>query len=193
MSDGEARALAALDALGVAYAVTRHGRVGSLAEAAALRGVEPGDIVKTLVVRRAEDDYLFVLVPGDREFSWPKLRALLGTSRLSMPDAAGAYAVTGYERGTITPFGARVAWPVVVDASLVAVPGRRVSMGSGAHGVAVTLSAADLVAALNAQVSDVADAPGLARSALITSDSPDRRTDSPARRSTPTPICAHHI
>ena len=94
MSDGEARALAALDALGVAYAVTRHGRVGSLAEAAALRGVEPGDIVKTLVVRRAEDDYLFVLVPGDREFSWPKLRALLGTSRLSMPDAAGAYAVT---------------------------------------------------------------------------------------------------
>lgn len=162
MSDGEARALAALDALGVAYAVTRHGRVGSLAEAAALRGVEPGDIVKTLVVRRAEDDYLFVLVPGDREFSWPKLRALLGTSRLSMPDAAGAYAVTGYERGTITPFGARVAWPVVVDASLVAVPGRRVSMGSGAHGVAVTLSAADLVAALNAQVSDVADAPGIA-------------------------------
>ena len=115
VSETEARALAALDALGVAYAVTRHGRVGSLAEAAALRGVEPGDIVKTLVVRRAEDDYLFVLVPGDREFSWPKLRALLGTSRLSMPDAAGAYAVTGYERGTITPFGAQVAWPVVVD------------------------------------------------------------------------------
>ncbi|MBK8758150.1 MAG: aminoacyl-tRNA deacylase [Actinomycetales bacterium] len=160
VSETETRALAALDALGVAYAVTRHGRVGSLAEAAALRGVEPGDIVKTLVVRRAEDDYLFVLVPGDREFSWPKLRALLGTSRLSMPDAAGAYAVTGYERGTITPFGAQVAWPVVVDASLAAVPGRRVSMGSGAQGVAVTLSAQEMIAALGAQVADVADSPG---------------------------------
>ncbi len=52
-SDGAARAFAALSAAGIPYAVTRHGPVGSLAEAAALRGVRPGDIVKTLVVRRA--------------------------------------------------------------------------------------------------------------------------------------------
>lgn len=76
---------------------------------------EARDIVKTLVVRRAEDDHLFVLVPGDREISWPKLRALLGVSRLSMPDAATAKAATGYERGTITPFGSTTAWPVVAD------------------------------------------------------------------------------
>ena len=42
-------------------------------------------MVKTIVVRRGEGDYLFVLVPGDRVISWPKLRALLGVSRLSMP------------------------------------------------------------------------------------------------------------
>ena len=88
--EGEARALAAVEAAGIPYAVTRHGRVGSLAEAAAARGVEPDDIIKTLVVRRADDDFLFVLVPGGRTFSWPKLRSLLGENRLSMPDAAGA-------------------------------------------------------------------------------------------------------
>ena len=38
---------------------------------------EPRDIIKTLVVRRGSGDYVFVLVPGDREISWPKLRALL--------------------------------------------------------------------------------------------------------------------
>lgn len=74
------RALAALDQAGVEYAVTRHGRVGSLAEAARVRGVEPRDTVKTLVVRQAEGTYLFVLVPGDRGITWPKLRALLGGS-----------------------------------------------------------------------------------------------------------------
>ena len=62
----------------------------SLAEAAQARGVTPADVVKTLVVRRGDDDFLFVLVPGDRTISWPKLRALLGVSRLSMPDAATA-------------------------------------------------------------------------------------------------------
>ncbi len=152
--NGEERAIGALTASGVAYAVTRHGPVRSLAEAAAARGVEPRDIVKTLVVRRGEGDYLFVLVPGDREISWPKLRGHLGVSRLSMPDAATALEVTGYERGTITPFGSSTAWPVVADASMT---GRTVSMGAGAHGVAATLEGDAVVAALGATVADVTD------------------------------------
>ena len=151
---GEERALRALTASGVPYAVTRHGPVRSLAEAAAARGVEPRDIVKTLVVRRGEGDYLFVLVPGDREISWPKLRAHLGVSRLSMPDAGTALAATGYERGTITPFGSTTAWPVVADATMT---GRTVSMGAGAHGVAATLDGDAVVAALGADVADVTE------------------------------------
>ena len=143
MNSGEERALAALNESDIPYAVTRHGRVSSLAEAAAARGVEPRDIVKTLVVRRGDDDYLFVLVPGDREISWPLLRAHLGVSRLSMPDAAAAKEATGYERGTITPFGAAhtgsdAPWPVIADSTMV---GRTVSLGAGAHGVAVTVAA----------------------------------------------------
>jgi Cys-tRNA(Pro) deacylase len=151
---GEERAIGALTASGVAYVLTRHGPVRSLAEAAAARGVEPRDIVKTLVVRRGEGDYLFVLVPGDREISWPKLRGHLGVSRLSMPDAATALEVTGYERGTITPFGSITAWPVVADSSMT---GRTVSMGAGAHGVAATLEGDAVVAALGATVADVTD------------------------------------
>jgi Cys-tRNA(Pro)/Cys-tRNA(Cys) deacylase len=145
-------ALRALAAAGVAHTITRHGQVGSLAEAAAARGVQPRDIVKTLVVRRADDDFLFVLVPGDREISWPKLRALLGVNRISMPDAATAQAVTGYERGTITPFGSTRPWPVVADAT---VPGRTISLGAGEHGVAATLDGSDVVRVLDAQVADV--------------------------------------
>jgi Cys-tRNA(Pro)/Cys-tRNA(Cys) deacylase len=153
-TSGEERALAALTASGLEHDVTRHGRVGSLEEAAAARGVQPRDIVKTLVVRRAEGDFLFVLVPGDREISWPKLRTHLGVRRMSMPDAATALEVTGYERGTITPFGSTTAWPVVADATMA---GRRVSLGAGAHGVAVTVEADAALAALGADVADVTD------------------------------------
>jgi Cys-tRNA(Pro)/Cys-tRNA(Cys) deacylase len=148
----EERAIAALEASGIPYRVVRHGRVGSLAEAAAARGIEPRALLKSLVVRRADDDFLFVLVPGDREISWPRLRALLGVSRLSMPDAATALAVTGYERGTITPFGSTRAWPVVMDAS---VAGLEISLGAGAHGVGLVAQADDVAAALGAQVADV--------------------------------------
>ena len=150
----QTKAILALEALGVTHRVVTHGSVNSLTEAAAVRGIEPRDLVKTIVVRRGDDDYLFVLVPGDREFSWPKLRALLGVSRLSMPDAATALAVTGYERGTITPFGSTHAWPVIADAAIV---GRAISMGGGAHGVGVMLEADDVISALDATVADVTE------------------------------------
>ncbi len=153
----EEGALAAVEAAGLAHRVVRHGPVRSLAEAAAARGVEPAAVVKTLVVRRGEGDYLFVLVPGDRTISWPKLRDLLGVSRMSMPDAATARDVTGYERGTITPFGATTAWPVVADERLL---GHEVTLGAGAHGVAVAVDADATVTALGAVVADVTDPEG---------------------------------
>ena len=153
----EQRAVDALGASGLDVEITRHGRVGSLAEAAAARGVEPRDIVKTMVVRRAEGDYLFVLVPGDREISWPKLRALLGVNRLSMPDKEVAKAVTGYERGTITPFGSTTAWPVIADADLAGDPQRRISLGAGAHGVAATVLADAVIIHLEARIADITE------------------------------------
>jgi Cys-tRNA(Pro) deacylase len=153
MTDNSARALEAAVALGLDHQVTRHGPVRSLQEAAAARGVTPAAIVKTLVVRVGEGDYRLVLVPGDREISWPKLRALLGVNRLSMPSAEVARDVTGYERGTITPLGSTTAWPVVADATLTG----SVSLGGGAHGVALTVDAAQLVAVLGAEVADVTD------------------------------------
>jgi Cys-tRNA(Pro) deacylase len=148
----EQRALAALGDL--PHSVLRHGPVRSLEEAATARGVSPAAVVKTLVVRRGAADYLFVLVPGDKQLSWPKLRAVLGVSRLSLPPADEALEATGYERGTITPFGSTTAWPVLADSAVV---GQEITLGGGAHGVAVKLQADDALAALAAQVADVTE------------------------------------
>lgn len=152
-TDDSARAIAAAEALGLAHAVTRHGPVRSLAEAAEARGISPHQLVKTMVVRVTEGDHRFVLVPGDREIAWPKLRALLGVNRLSMPSADEAYAVTGFVRGTITPLGSRAPLPVIADATVEGT----ISIGGGAHGVALTVQAEDLVTALGATVADVTE------------------------------------
>jgi Cys-tRNA(Pro)/Cys-tRNA(Cys) deacylase len=147
-------ALEAAEALGVTHRVIRHGPVRSLTEAARARGVAPADVVKTMVVRRGDDDFLFVLVPGDRAISWAKLRRLLRVNRLSMPDAEIARQATGYERGTITPLGAARSWPVVADERLL---GREITLGAGEHGVALAVNADEILRALDASLADISD------------------------------------
>lgn len=134
--------------------VVRHGPVDSLEEAARVRGLRPAQVLKTLVVRRSENDYLFILVPGDRSISWPKLREHLNVNRMSMPDAAEARAVTGYERGTITPFGSLRDWPVVADSTMSDI----VSIGGGGHGVSITVRSDDIIRVLGATKADVTEA-----------------------------------
>ncbi|SEJ50840.1 aminoacyl-tRNA deacylase [Demequina mangrovi] len=162
MGTPDTPAVRALADTGIDVEITVHGPVRSLEEAAEVRGLEPRQILKTLVVRRAEGEHLFVLVPGDREISWPKLRALLGVNRISMPDKDVAREVTGYERGTITPFGSRpdpatgAPWPVIADALIVSREGP-VSIGAGAHGVAATVDPQQLVEVLDARIADVTE------------------------------------
>ncbi len=151
--DTDTPALRALAELGVEHRVIATRPASSAEESAELQGIELAALLRTLVVRRGEDNYLFVLVPGGRRFDWPKLRAHLGVKRLSMPDAEEAREVTGYERGAITPFGSTRAWPVIVDAS--ALEPETVAIGGGARGVNVHLAPAALVEALEAEVAEV--------------------------------------
>jgi Cys-tRNA(Pro)/Cys-tRNA(Cys) deacylase len=148
-------AIAALAATGRPFRVVRTERAGSAEEAAALQGIPIGALLRTLVVRRAVDDYLFVLVPAGRRFDWARLRTHLGLRRLTLPDAAEAQAATGYERFTITPFGATHGWPVIVDAAAVAQP--VVAIGGGGFGLNIHLAPIDLVASLGAEVVEVSE------------------------------------
>ena len=147
MSEPDTPAVRAATALGLDHELRRIERPTSLEDAAAKLGVTPQRLLKTLVVRRAEDDHLLVVVPGDRRLDWPKLRTHLGVSRVSLPDADEARAVTGYERGTITPFGTRMAMPVLIDESIAGAG--TVTIGAGAHGVSFRVDADTLIATLS--------------------------------------------
>ena len=112
-------------------------------------------VVKTLVVRRGEGDYVLVLVPGSRSLSWPKLRTLLGVNRISLPDADEALAATGYARGTISPLGLDL--PVVADERIV---GQEITLGTGQRDTVVALDADAVIDAYAAIVADVTTDPG---------------------------------
>jgi Cys-tRNA(Pro)/Cys-tRNA(Cys) deacylase len=147
------RALDVLAGSGVPHRVVRTERAPSAEASAAFQGIERRQLIRTIVVRRGADDYLFVLVPAGRRFDWPKLRELLGVRRMTLPDADEAKAATGYDRYTITPFGSTRPWPVIADAAITGEP--IVSIGGGGFGINIHLEPADLIAALDAQVADV--------------------------------------
>lgn len=153
MTEPDTPALVALDGSSLAFEVVRTERARSAEESASFQGIELGQLLRTIVVRRGEGDYVFVLVPGGREIDWKRLRAHLGVSRISLPDAEEAREATGYERGAITPFGAATAWPVIADAGIPAL--ERVAIGGGGHGVNLHLRGGDLVAFLGAEVAHV--------------------------------------
>jgi Cys-tRNA(Pro)/Cys-tRNA(Cys) deacylase len=152
-ADADTPAIRALRESDVRFEVRRTRRAHNVEESARLQGIEVGQLLRSIVVRKSAEDYVFVLVPGGRQIDWPKLRALLGLKRISLPDAEEALAVTGYERGAITPFGSSRAWPVIADASVASM--ETVAIGGGAHGVNVHLAGPDLIRAAGAIEADV--------------------------------------
>ena len=153
MTEPDTPALRALQGSDLSFEVVRTQRARSAEESAAFQGIELGRLLRTIVVRRGVEDYVFVLVPGGREIDWKRLRAYLGVNRLSLPDAEEAKAATGYERGAITPFGSSTPWPVIADETIP--PLDRVAIGGGGHGINLHLSGADLVGFLGAEVASV--------------------------------------
>ncbi|WP_026555785.1 aminoacyl-tRNA deacylase [Arthrobacter sp. 35W] len=149
---GRERVAADAAARGLEVEIFPRQNASSLAEAAGILGIRPADIVKSLVVKRPGDEFLFALIPGDRQISWPKLRAVVGVNKLAMPPAEVALAATGYARGTITPLGSTTAWPVYADESMV---GQRVAMGAGEHGYSLFVDGDALITALGATVADI--------------------------------------
>lgn len=141
-------------ARGLTVDVVERPAADSLQQAAELLGITPGDVVKTLVVKRHDGGFLLALVPGGRSIAWKKLRTVVGVNKLSMPDAATALQASGYERGTITPIGATGDLPVFADERIV---GRRVALGAGRHGASAFVDADDLIAAYAATVADITD------------------------------------
>lgn len=137
----------ALDALQIPYRVFQHlGTVESLEQAARERDQAPEQVIRSIVFRVTEDEYVMVLMAGATQVNWSALRKYLGVSRVAMAYRDELRAVTGYEIGAVSPFGLPRPMRVIADPSVFAP--EEISIGSGVRGLTVILSSADLRRAL---------------------------------------------
>lgn len=144
----------ALDELGIPYRLFQHpGPIHSLEQAAQERGQQPEQVVRSIVFRLAEDEFIMVLAAGPQQISWPALRSYLGTSRMTMASEEEVLAATGYPRGAVSPFGTRRQMRILVDPHVWQPD--ELSIGSGVRGLTVILSRDDLRRALGQQIETV--------------------------------------
>ena len=132
----------------------RHpGPVLTLEQAAAERGQRPEQVVRSLLFRLAQGEYLMALVAGPRQVDWKALRRTVGQSRLTTASADEVRSVTGYEIGAVSPFALPQPVRVLLDESVLRET--EVSIGSGERGTTVILATADLLRALGDDVERV--------------------------------------
>ena len=137
-----------LDARSIPYRFFRHtGEVRSLEQAAAERGQRPEQVIRSILFRLAEDQFVMVLIAGETQVSWPALRKYLGQSRLTMASQAEVLAATRYQTGSVSPFGLPAVMRVLADESIFQPD--EVSIGSGERGTTVILKREDLLRALD--------------------------------------------
>ncbi len=148
----------ALEQLGIPHRVFRHsGQVTSLEQAARERGQRPEQVVRSILFRLGEGEYLMALVAGPAQISWKRLRQHVGQSRLTMASEDEVLAVTGYRVGTVSPFGLPRPLKVLIDPGVL--KEGEISIGSGTPNTGIILRSADLRRALqDAEVVQLLDA-----------------------------------
>ena len=137
----------ALEELGIPHRVFHHpSQVLSLEQAARERGQRPEQIVRSILFRLAENEYIMILAAGPAQISWKALRRHLSQSRLTMASEAEVLQVTGFRVGTVSPFGLPRLLKVLLDASVL--KEKEISLGSGMPNTGIIMQSADLQRAL---------------------------------------------
>jgi Cys-tRNA(Pro)/Cys-tRNA(Cys) deacylase len=124
----------------------------AVSELAGVAGVDPVQILKTLVVALPKGLAVAVL-PVPYQLSLKAAAAAFGVAKATMADAAAAQRSSGYVVGGISPFGQRKPLPTVVDSS--ALGWDRVLCSAGKRGWDVAVAPQDLVRLTGAVTADI--------------------------------------
>ena len=122
-------------------------------EAAAVLGVDPATMFKTLIAT-VDDRLVAALVPVDRELDLKRLASAAGAHRATLAEPAAAERATGYVVGGISPLGGRRRLSTFVDASALDHP--TVLVSAGKRGLQLALAPTDLVRLAEATVGPIA-------------------------------------
>ena len=122
-------------------------------EAAALLGVDPARVFKTLLAD-ADGRLVVGIVPVAGRLDLKALARAVGARRATLADPAVAERATGYVVGGISPLGQKRLHPTVLDSS--ALDHETVLVSGGRRGLDVELAPADLVTLTSATTAPIA-------------------------------------
>lgn len=146
-----------LDALGIAYEL-RDYEVDeqdlSAVSVAKKVGLEPSQVVKTLVVRGDRHGACFAVVPADSELDLKALAKATGDRKVDTVPLKEVQPLTGYVRGGVSVLGAKKAFPVYVDETVEL--HERVAVSAGVRGTQIVLAPADYLKAAKAKTAPIA-------------------------------------
>jgi Cys-tRNA(Pro)/Cys-tRNA(Cys) deacylase len=146
----------ALTDLGIPYQLHIHEKpLHSLEQAAHERGLDPTQIVRSLLFRCEDESYVLVLMAGPRKVNWIKLRRYLGVSRITTATPEQVQAITGYSPGAVSPFGLSSSLRILADQSLL--DHEVISLGAGIPNAGVILKSDDLLSALEIEMGDLSE------------------------------------
>lgn len=108
---------------------------GGAQHSAAVLGLDPFTVVKTLVMQDQDAKPLLVLMHGNRTVSTKNLARQIGAKSVEpcKPDVANRH--SGYLVGGTSPFGTRKAMPVFMEASILSLP--KIAINGGRRGYLV--------------------------------------------------------
>ena len=122
---------------------------GGTTESALQLGVDEHAVVKTLVMQDERATPLLVLMHGDRQVSTKNLARAIGVKSVEPCKPEVAQRHSGYLIGGTSPFGLKKAMPVLVEASVLALP--RICIIGGRRGYLVGIAPAVLGTLLDAK------------------------------------------
>jgi Cys-tRNA(Pro)/Cys-tRNA(Cys) deacylase len=111
-------------------------------------GMPPEQVFKTLLTTGGPGQYVFAVIPGDAELDFKKLAKAAGLRKAEMVSLKEVQPLTGYIRGGVTVFGAKKAYPVYVDETVILFD--TISVSAGARGTQLILAPDDYLRAARA-------------------------------------------
>jgi len=129
----------------------------SAEETAAILGVAPGVVFKTIVTRRERPGkYVLAVVPGDKEVSLKALAKALGEKKMQVVSQAEAEKATGLLTGGISPLALiNRGFQVILDASAASFG--EIHISGGQRGLNIRLSSQDLIRLTNARTAEIVE------------------------------------
>lgn len=148
-----------LDGLGVRYELRAYpvdAEHLAAAEVAALVGLPPEQVFKTLVARGDRRGVLLAVVPGDSHLDLKALARASGDRKVELVALREVTPLTGYVRGGVTALAGKKDYPVFLDETAILY--EQISVSAGARGLQIVLHPDDYVHATRATLCPLAQA-----------------------------------